>query len=299
MADRLEAMSILVSAVEAGSLSAAARRLGLPLATVSRKVSELEDRLGTRIVDRSPRGLTPTETGEAYLAACRSILDQVGEAERMVAGEFREPKGLLTLTAPIVFGRLHVLPVLAAFLETYPEVDVRLEQTDRSVSLSEEHVDAAIRIGHLADSALRARRVGEVRKVACASPAYLEAHGAPARPEELASHDCITFERLMRPDRWQFGEDGSERYVPVRSRMTVNTAEAAISAAEAGLGITRVLSYQVAAPVRAGRLQIILEEDEPPPWPVHILYRPGMVPRKLRAFVDFAAARLSAALSEG
>ncbi len=217
----------------------------------------------------------------------------------MAAGEFREPKGLLTLTAPIVFGRLHVLPVLSEFLRTYPDVDVRLEQTDRSVSLSEEHIDAAIRIGHLADSALRARKVGQVRKVACASPAYLAARGIPARPEDLAHHDCITFERLTRPDRWQFGENRTERYLPVRSRMTVNTAEAAISAAEAGLGITRVLSYQIAAPVRAGRLKVILEEDEPAPWPVHILYRPGIVPRKLRVFVDFSASRLSAALSDG
>lgn len=296
--DRLDSMSILVAAVDAGSFSRAARRLGLPLATVSRRVSDLEHHLGTQVVERSPRGLTPTDAGEAYLSACRSILEQVAEAERMAAGEYRAPKGLLTLTAPIVFGRLHVLPVLADFLRAHPEVDVRLEQTDRSVSLSEEHIDAAIRIGHLADSALRARRVAQVRQVTCASPAYLDARGHPARPEELAPHDCITFERLMRPDRWQFGAGETERYVPVRSRMSVTTAEAAISAAEAGLGITRVLSYQVAAAVRAGRIRIILEADEPAPWPVNIVYRPGMVPGKLRAFIDFAAARLSARLAD-
>jgi len=297
--DRLETMSILVAAVDAGSFSEASRRLGLPLATVSRRVSQLETHLGTQLVERSPRGLTPTESGEAYLAACRSILDQVGEAERMATGEFREPKGLLTLTAPIVFGRLHVLPVLSEFLQTYPGVQVRLEQTDRSVSLREEHVDAAIRIGHLSDSALRARRVGQVRKVACASPGYLDVRGTPARPEDLSGHDCITFESLMRSDRWQFGDGRTERYVPVSSRMTVNTAEAAIAAAEAGVGVTRVLSYQVASSVRAGRLKIILQDDEPAPWPVHILFRPGMVPRKLRVFVDFAATRLSEALSDG
>ncbi|MGR3455851.1 LysR family transcriptional regulator [Pseudooceanicola sp.] len=297
MSDRFAAMSLLVAAVDAGSFSEAARRLGLPLATVSRRVSELEDRLGTRILDRSPRGLTLTEPGEAYVAACRSILDQVTEAELMAGGEFREPKGLLTLTAPIVFGRLHVLPVLADFLRTYPEVDVRLEQTDRSVSLTEEHVDAAIRIGQLADSALRARRVGAVRRVACASPAYLAARGTPAQPGDLAQHDCITFESLMRADRWSFGDGPAERQVRIRSRMSVTTAEAAIAAAEAGLGITRVLSYQVAEVVRQGRLRIILDAHEPAPWPVHILYRPGMVPRKLRAFVDFAAPRLSQALS--
>ena len=289
--DRLDAMSLLVAAVDAGSFSAAARRLGLPLATVSRRVSDLEARLGTQLVERSQRGLTPTETGETYIAACRVILDQVGEAERVAAGEFREPKGLLTLTAPVVFGRLHVMPILTEFLKTYPDVDVRLEQTDRPVSLSEEHLDAAIRIGHLADSALRARRIGQVRKVACASPSYLAARGHPARPEDLTPHDCITFERLMRADRWQFGEGEAERTVPVRSRMIVTTAEAAIAAAEAGLGITRVLSYQIAETVASGRLKVILEADEPAPWPIHIVYRPGMVPRKLRAFVDFAAAR--------
>lgn len=175
--------------------------------------------LGTRIVERSPRGLTLTEPSEAYLDACRSILEQVGEAERMASGEFREPKGVLTLTAPIVFGRRHVLPIISDFLRTYPDVDVRLEQTDRSVSLTDEHVDAAIRIGNLSDSALRARRLGEVRKVVCASPTYIEERGRPATPEDLPSHECISFESLMRPDRWTFGDGSAERHVGIRSRM--------------------------------------------------------------------------------
>ncbi|WP_245514003.1 LysR family transcriptional regulator [Antarcticimicrobium luteum] len=290
-------MSMLVAAVDAGSLSAGARRLGLPLATVSRRVSELEERLGTRILLRSARGLTLTEPGEAYLAACRSILEQLSEAERLAAGEFREPKGLLTLSAPVVFGRLHVLPAVAEFLRAYPQVDVRLEQTDRPISLIEEHFDAAIRIGHPTDSSLRARRVGEVRRVICASPDYLAGRGCPERPEDLAQHHCISFEILMPSDRWRFGEGASERQVRIRARMSVNTAEAAIAAAEASLGITRVLSYQVAASVAQGKLKIILQDAEPEPWPVHILYRAGTVPRKLRAFVDFAGPRLAAALS--
>jgi len=297
MSDRFESMTILVAAVDVGSLSAGARRLGLPLATVSRRVSELEERLGTRILLRSARGLTLTEPGEAYLAACRSILEQLGEAERTAAGEFREPKGLLTLSAPVVFGRLHVLPVVAEFLKAYPEVDVRLEQTDRPVSLTEEHFDATIRIGQPSDSSLRARRVGAVRRVICASPAYLAERGCPQQPEDLSRHDCISFESLMPSDRWRFGEGASERQVRIRSRMSVNTAEAAIAAAETGLGITRVLSYQVAASVAQGTLRIVLQDAEPAPWPVHILYRGGTVPRKLRVFVDFAGPRLSAALS--
>lgn len=297
MTDRLETMTILVTAVGAGSLSAGARDLGMPLATVSRRVAELEDRLGARLLVRSVRGLGLTDAGTAYVAACRRILEEVAEAERIAAGEFSAPKGLLTLTAPIVFGRLHVLPVILSYLRTYPEVDVRLEQTDRPVSMLEEHIDAAIRIGHLPDSSFRARRLGEVRRVVCAGPAYLAARGRPERPEDLVDHDCITFENLMPADRWRFGRGRDERRFPIRSRVIVNTAEAAIDAAEAGLGVTRVLSYQVAEAVAAGRLEIVLESAEPEAWPVSILYGGGLVPQKLRAFVDFAGPRLTAALS--
>lgn len=297
MTDRLDSMSILVAAIDAGSLSAAARRLGLPLATVSRRVAELEKRLGTSILLRSARGLTLTDPGAAYVAACRRILEDVAEAERIAAGEFATPTGLLTLTAPIVFGRLHVLPVVTAFLKAYPDVDVRLEQTDRPTSLQEEQIDVAIRIGHLPDSSLRARKLGQVRRVVCASPDYLGARGRPERPEDLAQHDCISFENLMPSDRWPFGNGQGNRQIRIRSRMTVNTAEAAIDGAIAGLGVTRVLSYQVAAAVSAKRLEILLEHDEPEPWPVSILYRSGLVPQKIRAFVDFAAPRLASVLS--
>ncbi|MGR3805142.1 LysR family transcriptional regulator [Marinibacterium profundimaris] len=296
MADRLDAMQILVTALDAGSLSAGARRMGLPLATVSRRVAELESRLGTTLLHRSARGLALTEAGGAYVAACRRILEDVAEAERAASGEFTVPRGLLTLTAPIVFGRLHVLPVVTDFLKAYPEVDVSLEQTDRPVSLQEEHIDAAVRIGHLPDSALRARRVGAVRRVVCASPAYLSTRGRPARAEELERHDCITFENLMPADRWTFGDGRTARPVRVRSRLAVKTAEAAIDASIAGLGVTRVLSYQVAAAVKAGQLEILLPGEEPAPWPVSLLFRGGMTPRKLRAFVDYAAPRLERAL---
>ncbi|MCA1336363.1 LysR family transcriptional regulator [Pseudooceanicola marinus] len=298
MSDRLAAMSLLVAAVDAGSLSAAARRAGMPLATVSRRVAELEQELGTQIVLRSPRGLSLTEPGETYLAACRSILEQISEAERMVAGEFREPKGLLNVTAPICFGRIHVLNVVTEFLRDHPAVDVRLEQTDRPINLGEEHIDAAVRIGNLTDSALRARRLGEVRKVVVASPDYLEARGVPETPEDLAGHDCLSFESIMRSDRWTFTDGEAERHVRVRSRLSMNAADTAILAAEAGLGITRVLSYQVAPLVKAGTLRILLEDFEPPRWPVHLLYRGGVVPQKLRAFVDYAAPRLRDSMAD-
>lgn len=296
MADRLDSMSILIAVVDAGSISAGARELGMPLATVSRRVADLEDRLSTQLLLRSARGLGLTDAGTAYVAACRRILEQVAEAERTAAGEFSAPKGLLTLTSPIVFGRLHLLPVIADFLKAYPEVDARLEQSDRLVSLQEEHIDAAIRIGHLPDSSFRARRLGQVRWVVCASPSYLAARGRPEHAEDLTYHDCITFENLMPADRWRFGDGRDNRQVQIHSRMSVNTAEAAIGAAEAGLGVTRVLSYQVADAVAARRLVIVLETEEPEAWPVNILYGAGLVPQKLRAFIDFAAPRLSSAL---
>ena len=293
MADRLDSMSILVAAIDAGSFTAGARELGMPLATVSRRVAELEEGLGAQLVTRSTRGLTLTEAGTAYVAACRRILEQVAEAERAAAGEFSTPRGLLAVTAPVVFGRIHMVPLIAAFLKAYPDVDVRLHQGDRMVSFQEEHIDLAVRIGHLPDSSLRARRLGAVRQVVCASPAYLAARGQPERPGDLEQHDCITFENLMSPDRWRFGD----QRVRIGSRLIVNTADAAICAAEAGLGITRVLSYQVADAVADGRLQIVLAGEEPEAWPVHLLYGGGILPQKLRAFIDFAAPRLSAALS--
>ena len=293
MVDRLDSMFILVTAVDAGSFTAGARELGMPLATVSRRVAELEERLGAQLVTRSTRGLALTEAGATYVAACRRILEQVAEAERAAAGEFSMPRGLLTVTAPIVFGRIHMVPLITAFLKAYPDVDVRLHQGDRMVSFQEEHVDLAVRIGHLPDSSLRARRVGAVREVVCASPAYLTARGEAERAEDLAHHDCITFENLMVADRWRFGD----RQVRIGSRLIVNTADAAIGAAEAGLGLTRVLSYQVAEAVADGRLKIVLTGDEPEAWPVHLLYGGGILPQKLRAFIDFAAPRLSAALS--
>lgn len=297
MPDRFEAMSVLLAVVETGSLSAASRRLGMPLATVSRKVSELEAHLETRLFDRSGRGLSLTEAGQGYIAACRRILEDLSEAEQAVSGEFSAPRGHLVITAPIVFGRLHVLPIIVQFLRAYPEIDIRLLQFDRVVNLPEEHVDLAVRIGELPDSSLVARRVGEIRRVLCGSPDYVTRHGYPERLEDLRSHDCITFENLMSPAAWTFKAGKSDRTMPIHSRLVVNTAEAAIQAAIAGLGLTRVLSYQIAEAVALGRLVLALEAFEPAPWPVNLLYRSqAPVPKKLRAFLDFAGPRLKAAL---
>jgi DNA-binding transcriptional LysR family regulator len=291
--DRLGAMTVFATAVEAGSLSAAGRRLGLPLATVSRKLSDLEIHLGARLLNRSTRGLTLTDAGRDYLAACKRILEEVAEAERMAAGEFSEPRGDLVITAPIVMGRLHVLPVIAEFLAAYPEISVRLLQGDRIAHLLDEHIDLAVRVGELPDNRLAARRIGTVRHVVCAAPDYLSKHGVPLAPRDLSDHRCITFEAVDSAGRWRFTVDGTELAVPVRSRLVVNTAEAAIDAALAGAGVTRVLSYQVATSTRNGRLRRLLREFEPPPVPVSLVYAgQSRLPLKLRAFIDFAAPRL-------
>lgn len=288
-------MSVLLAVVDAGSLSAASRRLGAPLATVSRKVLELEAHLETRLLIRSSRRVTLTDAGQSYVAACRRILDDVGEAERAAAGEYSAPTGDLLITAPIVFGRLHVLPIVADFLMAYPEIGVRLMLADRVVNLMEEQIDIALRIGELPDSSLVATRVGAIRRVVCASPGYLAARGTPKRPHELPAHDCITFEGLMSPLEWTFRIDKTDKPVAIRSRLVVNTAEAAIDAAIAGLGVTRVLSYQVEAARRTGQLALMLEAFEPPPSPVNLVHAgQGLLPLKTRAFLDFAAQRLRA-----
>jgi len=192
--DRFESMAVLVTAVEAGSLSAAARRLGTPLATISRKVAELETHLNTRLLNRTNRRLTLTDAGQSYVAACRRILEEVGEAERAARGEYSAPKGDLLITAPVVLGRLRVLPVVVEFLRAYPEIDIRMMLTDGLVQLVENQVDLAVRIGELPDSSLVATRVGSIRRVVCASPAYFAERGMPNRPDDLAAHSCITYE---------------------------------------------------------------------------------------------------------
>ncbi|MBV8826543.1 MAG: LysR family transcriptional regulator [Hyphomicrobiales bacterium] len=298
--DRLGSMSVLVAAVEAGSLSAAARRLGVPLTTVSRKVSELETHLGTRLLTRSSRKLTLTEAGRSYVEACKRILEDVNEAERAATGEYSAPRGELIVTAPIVFGRLHVIPVAVEFLKIYPEVDTRFVLTDGLINLLEDHVDVAVRIGELPDSSLVAIRIGAIRRVVCGSPRYFAERGIPKKPADLAGHDCITFEGLSSPDTWIFRTAGGQAPIPVHSRLVVNTASAAIDAAIAGFGITCVLSYQVADAIRAGTLAVVLEKFESAPWPISFVHSgQGLLPLKLRAFIDFATPRLKARLSKG
>jgi DNA-binding transcriptional LysR family regulator len=291
--DRFDAMATLIAAVDGGSLSAASRALGMPLATVSRKVSELEAHLRTQLVVRTSRNLSLTEAGRAYVAASRRILDEIDDAERAASGEYRAPRGHLTITAPIMFGRLHVEPVVLDFLGAYPDITARLVLADHVVNLIDEHIDVAVRVGDLADSSIVATRLGAVTWVTCASPGYLETRGTPDTPEALAGHDCVMFEGLYSNNLWTFGRGQDALAVPIRPRFAVNTADAAIAASIASAGITRVLSYQGASAVTAGALRLILRSFEPEPLPVHLVYGgQSLLPLKLRAFLNFAAPRL-------
>jgi DNA-binding transcriptional LysR family regulator len=293
--DRLEAMTILLRVVDKGSFSAASRHLGVPLATVSRKVNELETHLGTRLLLRTTRKVALTDVGATYVASARRILEEIDETERIAAGEFHVARGELILTAPVFFGRLHILPVVTEFLAAYPEIDVRLLLSDRNLHLIEDHVDMAVRIGSLPDSSMIATRVGSMRTVVCASPKLLAGQGVPKSPEDLAALPCVNFEFLSPPSAWPFRLKGAKGAsdVPIRPRLSVTTAEAAVWAASEGVGATRVLHYQCADAVRDGSLRIILAGFEVEPLPVHLLHAgKGALPTKTRLFLDFAARRL-------
>jgi DNA-binding transcriptional LysR family regulator len=293
--DRFESMSVFVAVVAAGSFSAASRQLRMPLPTVSRKVAEIESHLDAKLLVRSTRKLVLTEAGQAYVADCKRILEAVTEAERGASGQYNAPQGELAITAPIVFGRLHVVPVLTEFLRAYARVDARLLLLDRPLNLIEDRLDLAVRVGPLPDSRLVASKIGQIRRVVCASPEYLKERGTPKTPHDLLKHECVTFAGLTDAGSWTFRDNES---APVRSRLTASTAEAAIDATVAGIGLTCTLSYQVADAVKAGRLIVLLRRFEPAPLPVSLLYvHESRITAKLRAFVDFAAPRLRARLT--
>jgi len=297
--DRLEAMAFLVAAVDSGSFSAAGRRLGVPLPTISRRIGELEAHLKARLLVRSTRKLALTEAGAAYLARCKAILEQVAETERAAGGEYDTPRGELVLTAPIVFGRVHLLPIVNAFLASYPEIAVRLVLSDRNLQLVDQHIDVALRIGALADSSMVATQVGSVSRVVCGSPDYFARHGVPLTPAQLTDHACVNCEAESPSSVWSFGaaERRPALQITVRPRLSVTTAEAAMDAAIAGVGLTQVLSYQAAEAVEQGRLQIALRGCEPAPLPVSLLHTGQKpLPLKTRSFIEFAGARLRTVL---
>lgn len=293
--DRLDSLRVFVAVAEDSGFAAAARRLGLSPPAVTRAVAALEARIGARLLHRTTRIVRPTEAGQRFLVDARRILAELEEAEASAAGAQSEPRGTLTLTAPVLFGRLHVAPLVFAFRRAHPQVAVRLLLIDRVVDLLEEGVDLALRIADLPDSSLSALRVGSLRRQVVGSPDYLARRGRPSRPDDLAEHEAIAFAAGGAPRDWTFGSGPTRRTVRPRASLFVNNADVAVAAALDGLGLTRVLSYQVAAELADGRLEAVLEDFRTPDIPVHLVHPEGRrASARLRAFLDFAVPRLRA-----
>lgn len=285
--DRIEAMQAFVTVADLQGFAPAARKLGLSPSGVTRLIAALEDRLGARLLQRTTRSLTLTDTGARYLERARQILSDVEEAESAAEGERTRPGGRLAVSAPNGFGRLHVSPVMTAYLKRYPDVSADLRLSDRMINLVEEGVDLAVRIGHLPDSTLVARHVGEMRRIVVASKDYLKRRGEPKTPEAIATHDTIHFGAMTAAPDWRFAAEGREIRVSSTPRFTSNSADAAIQYAEAGGGLTRVLAYQAADSLKAGRLRIVLAEFEQPALPIHIVYPTSrLLSAKVRTFID-------------
>ncbi|RDK11921.1 LysR family transcriptional regulator [Cupriavidus lacunae] len=291
--DRFEAMTILLAAIDTGSLSAASRKLRIPLATVSRRVLDLEEHLSIRLLVRGNRKLTLTEAGRGYVASCRRILDEIAEVERTASGEYHTPQGEVVISMPPVMGRMHVLPIIVEFLGAFPQIRMQAQLTDRFVNLLEERVDLVIRVGEQPSSSLIGTPVGVLREVVCASPEYLSRRGVPKRPEDLPLHDCVGYAGYAIGNNWKFRSKGVLHTVQVPSRLAVNSVEGAVIAAVEGAGIAKVASYQIDDLVKSRTLVKLLDGFEPPPLPVNIMYvGQGQIPLKLRAFLDFAIPRL-------
>jgi len=285
--DRIEAMQAFVAVADLRGFAPAARKLGISPSGVTRLVAALEDRLGARLLQRTTRSVTLTDAGTRYLVRARRILADVEEAEGSTQDERTRPNGRLAVSAPVGFGRLHVSPVMSAYLTRFPEVSGELRLSDRMINLVEEGVDLAVRIGHLPDSSLVARHVGEMRRIVVASDNYLKQHGEPATPEAIASHQTIQFGAISASADWRFVRDDREIRVTSAPRFSTNSADAAIQYAEQDGGLTRVLAYQAADAIRGGRLRIVLAKFEPPPLPIHIVYPTSrLLSAKVRTFID-------------
>jgi DNA-binding transcriptional LysR family regulator len=281
--DRIDAMQAFVAVADLEGFAPAARKLGLSPSNVTRLIAALEQRLGARLLQRTTRSVTLTDVGARYLERARRILADVEEAEISAQAERTAPSGRLVVSAPIGFGRIHVSPVMSAYLKRYPDVSGELRLADRMINLVEDGVDLAVRIGHLADSSLVARSVGDMRRIVVASKDYLKRRGEPKAPADVAAHDTIQFGA----SDWHFVEEGREIRVPCAPRFITNSADAAIWHAEQGGGLTRVMAYQAADAIEAGRLRILLAKFEQPPLPIHIVYPTSrLLSAKVRTFVD-------------
>jgi len=291
--DRFHQISVYVAVAEEESFAGAARRLGMSPPAVTRAVAALEESLGVKLLNRTTRFVRPTDAGQRYLDDARQILAKVQEADEAAAGINADPRGHLTITAPVLFGKIFVMPHVVEFLQRYPAVDVSALFLDRVVNMMEEGVDVGVRIGALPDSSMRALRVGQVRRVLCASPDYLEQHGIPQTPEDLKQHHIVAASGVTPSIEWKFGDTAHSTAVRIKPRLTVTSNDGAIAAVRKGAGITRLLSYQVAHELERGTLKTVLSEYESTPLPIHIVHREGRDGSvKVRSFVDFMAQAL-------
>jgi DNA-binding transcriptional LysR family regulator len=285
--DRIDAMQAFVLVADLKGFAPAARKLGLSASGVTRLIAALEDRVGARLLQRTTRSVTLTDVGARYLERARRIVADVEEAEASAQAERTQPSGRLVVSAPVGFGRLHVTPLISAWLQRYPEVDGELRLSDRIINLVEDGVDCAVRIGHLADSSLVARNVGDMRRIVVASVDYLARRGEPKEPAAIASHETIQFGATAAAPEWHFVEGGADIRVACTPRFTTNSADAAIWHAEQGGGLTRVLAYQAAQAIGKGKLKIVLADFEQPPLPIHLVYPTSrLLSAKVRTFID-------------
>lgn len=293
--DRLTEMQIYVAVAECEGFAAAARRLGISPPVVTRAVADLEARLGVRLLNRTTRYVRATDAGQRYLDDARRVIAAADEADEVAIGVNSEPRGHLTVTAPVLFGRIYVMPAIVDYLQRYPAAEVSALFVDRVVNLLEEGVDVALRIGELGDSSFNALRVGRVRRVLCASPDYLARQGVPENPDALTGHSIIVATSLGANVEWRFMQDKTPWVVRIKPRLSVSSNDSAIEAAVRGLGIARLMSYQVAPEIDSGKLKILLSEYETAPVPIHIVHREGRyTSTKIRSFIDLMAEQLRA-----
>ncbi len=290
--DRWQAMRIFVKVAETESFAEAARHLHMSAPAITRAVAALEELIGARLFVRTTRSVKLTDAGSRYFEDCRRILSDIAEAEASAAGSYAKPSGTLAVTAPMLFGQIHVLPVVMEYIDAHPGVTARTFFVDRPVNMIEEGIDVAVRIGHLADSGFTAVQVGSVRRVICGAPEYFSQHGIPRTPADLRDHRIAASTSAWSSPEWRFAQD---QRVTVHPALQSNSNEAAITAATAGWGLTRVLHYQIGPALLEGRLQIVLGDYEEPALPVHVLYPEGRhASAKVRAFVELAVSRLRA-----
>ena len=295
--DKLHLMSVFVAVAEEESFAGGARRLNMSPPAVTRCIAGLEARLGVKLLDRTTRYVRVTEAGQRYLDDARRIIAEVEEADDAVVGINAEPKGHLTITAPVLFGSMYVTPVVVQYLARYPEMKITALFLDRVVNLIEEGVDVGIRIGPLPDSSMKALKVGSFRRVLCASPGYLEKNGQPHHPKELARHQTIAASVVSSSVEWKFQEKNARFSVRTKPRLIVTSYDAAIEAARCGFGITRLMAYQISRHLAAGDLKIILNKFELDPVPIHIVHREDRhKSARVRTFVDMMSERLRQAV---